>query len=118
MYKQSHNALEMNLGFFMNKHLWSLPAIMQKSKQDETKKSISISVLVEERGRMRIARVARADRKITVTHITTLYTRGEQKSISCGNVNVRSQQVPLMSANNKKLKPSSIVCKDSSKLDS
>ncbi len=38
--------------------------------------------LVDARGQRRKARLARADRKATVTQITTLYNQGMQKSIS------------------------------------
>ena len=37
--------------------------------------------LVDERGQQSMARVVRADRKATVTQITTLYNCGEQKSM-------------------------------------
>ncbi|KAL1255673.1 hypothetical protein QQF64_013734, partial [Cirrhinus molitorella] len=62
----------------------------------------------------RMARLVRADRKATVTQITTRYNRGMQKSISerttrqtlrrMGYSSRRPHMVPLLSAKNRKLR--------------
>ena len=70
--------------------------------------------LVDARGQRRMARLVRADRKATVTQITTRYNQGRQKSISertvrrtlrqMGYSSRRPRRVPLLSAKNRKLR--------------
>ena len=55
-----------------------------------------------------MARLIQADRKSTVTQITTLYNCGEQKSFSECTSKIEADrlqhQVPLLSAKNRKLR--------------
>ena len=70
--------------------------------------------LVDARGQRRMARLVQDDRKTTVTQITTGYNQGLQKTISepttrptlkqMGYSSRRPHQVPLLSANNRKLR--------------
>jgi len=70
--------------------------------------------LVDARGQRRMARLVPADRKATVTQISTRYNRAMQKSISehttrptlrrMGYSSRRPHRVPLLSAKNRKLR--------------
>src|SRR5512133_128448 len=70
--------------------------------------------LVDAKGQRRMARLVPADRKATVTQISARYNRGLQKSISehttrptlrrMGYSSRRPHRVPLLSANNRKLR--------------
>src|SRR5512133_2013420 len=70
--------------------------------------------LVAARGQRRMARLVPADRKATVTQISTRYNRALQKSISehttrptlrwMGYSSRRAHRVPLLSAKNRKLR--------------
>ncbi|KAG1931641.1 hypothetical protein F2P79_021521 [Pimephales promelas] len=69
---------------------------------------------LDARGQRRMARLVRADRRATVTQITTRYNQGGQKSISertvrrtlrqMGYSSRRPHRVPLLSAKNRKLR--------------
>ncbi|MDF4294911.1 hypothetical protein P3465_23640, partial [Vibrio parahaemolyticus] len=70
--------------------------------------------LVDARGQRRMARLVQDDRKATGSQITTGYNQGLQKTISepttrptlkqMGYSSRRPHQVPLLSANNRKLR--------------
>ncbi|KAK0143178.1 Transposable element Tcb2 transposase [Merluccius polli] len=86
----------------------------EKEKISSERQFCGRKCLVDARGQRRMARLFRADRKATVTQITTRYNRGMQKSISerttrltlrrMGYSSRRPHRVPLLSAKNRKLR--------------
>uniref|UniRef100_A0A3B3CGX4 Transposase Tc1-like domain-containing protein n=1 Tax=Oryzias melastigma TaxID=30732 RepID=A0A3B3CGX4_ORYME len=86
----------------------------EKEKISSDRKLCGRKCLVDVRGQRRMARLVQADRKATVTQITTRYNRGLQKSISerttrrtlrqMGYSSRRSNRASLLSAKNKKLR--------------
>ena len=54
----------------------------EKEKISSEQQFCGRKCLIHARGQRRVARLVRADRKATVTQITTRYNRGMQKSIS------------------------------------
>ena len=86
----------------------------EKEKISSERQFCGRKCLVDARGQRRMARLVRADRKATVTQITTRYNRGMQKSISeCTTRRTlrrldyssrRPHRVPLLSAKNRKLR--------------
>ena len=79
----------------------------EKEKISSERQFCGRKCLVDARGQRRMARLVRADRKATVTQITTRYNRGMQKSISerttrrtlrrMGYSSRRPHRVPLLS---------------------
>uniref|UniRef100_A0A3P8V2Z1 Transposase Tc1-like domain-containing protein n=1 Tax=Cynoglossus semilaevis TaxID=244447 RepID=A0A3P8V2Z1_CYNSE len=86
----------------------------EKEKISSERQFCGRKCLVDARGQRRMARLVRADRKATVTQITTRYNQGRQKSISertvrptlrqMGYSSRRPHRVPLLSAKNRKLR--------------
>lgn len=86
----------------------------EKEKTSSERQSCGRKCLVDARGQRRMGRLVRADRKATVTQITTRYNQGRQKSISertvrrtlrqMGFSSRRPHRVPLLSAKNRKLR--------------
>ena len=86
----------------------------QKEQISSERQFCGRKCLVDARGQRRMARLVRADRKATVTQITTRYNQGRQKSISertvrrtlrqMGYSSRRPRRVPLLSAKNRKLR--------------
>ena len=74
----------------------------------------AVLCIVDARGQGRMARLVRADRKTTITQITTCYNRGMQKNISehttrwtwrwMGYSSRRPHRMPVLSAKNRKLR--------------
>ena len=86
----------------------------EKEKTSSERQFCGRKCLVDARGQRRMARLVRADRRATVTQITTRYNQGGQKSISertvrrtlrqMGYSSRRPHRVPLLSAKNRKLR--------------
>ena len=85
----------------------------EKEKISSEQQFCGQKCLVDARGQRRMARLVQADRKATVTQITTRYNRGLQKSISEHNTSnleadglqqQKTMPVPLLSAKNRKLR--------------
>ncbi|KAG1959057.1 hypothetical protein F2P79_006926 [Pimephales promelas] len=86
----------------------------EKEKTSSERQFCGRKCLVDARGQRRMARLVRADRRATVTQITTRYNQGGQKSISertvrrtlrqMGYSSRRPHRVPVLSAKNRKLR--------------
>jgi transposase len=84
----------------------------EKEKTSSERQFCGRKCLVDARGQRRMARLVRADRRATVTEITTRYNRGMQQSICeattrttlrrMGYNSRRLHRVPLISTTNRK----------------
>lgn len=84
----------------------------EKEKTSSERQFCGRKCLVDARGQRRMARLVRADRRATVTEITTRYNRGMQQSICeattrttlrrMGYNSRRPHRVPLISTTNRK----------------
>uniref|UniRef100_A0AAY5JZ80 Transposase Tc1-like domain-containing protein n=1 Tax=Esox lucius TaxID=8010 RepID=A0AAY5JZ80_ESOLU len=81
----------------------------EKGKTSSMRQSCGRKCLVDARGQRRMGRLIQADRRATLTEITTCYNRGMQQSICegttlrrMGNNSRRPHRVPLISTTNRK----------------
>ncbi len=98
------------------KNCWSIGIFYrewsEKEKISSERQLCGRKCLVDVRGQRRMGRLARDDRKATVTQITTRYNQGMQNTISerttrqtlkqMGYSSRRPHRVPLLSAKNRK----------------